>query len=170
MRRQDSLELHVCLVLFCCVLFCCKLPAADNSTGGGQNYPLLLERGQLHLSQGELKQARADFSAACWDDDPVVSAMAHIGLGDCYRLMKFRNFDAVRQYRLALRDQAHNCEARYKLAMTGFALRQTDGYRMAARELAKLVCTTPDIRWPTVSGATASWIKPPLSCAGCIPT
>ncbi len=112
-------------------------------TKGGRYYSLLLERGGIYLSVGETSRARTDFSAAYWDNDPVVSSRAHIGLGDCYRLMRFRNYDAVREYRLALRDDFTACEARYKLAMTGFALRQTDGYRMAARELAKLICIDP---------------------------
>lgn len=112
-------------------------------TKGGRYYSLLLERGGLYLSVGETSRARTDFSAAYWDNDPVVSSRAHIGLGDCYRLMRFRKFDAIKEYRLALRDDSTACEARYKIAMTGFALRQTGGYRMAARELAKLICIDP---------------------------
>ena len=106
----------------------------------------LLARGGLYLKLGLYKEAEHDFNRARYDEEPEIRAAAHIGLGDIYRELPFRNLQAAAEYRLALRTDPASREALYALAETGFALRETQGYRMAATALARLICLDPDYR------------------------
>jgi len=105
-----------------------------------------LERGRLHLAADELDAARDAFTRALFSKSPETRTMAHVGLGDIYRQMPKRNFDAVAEYQLAIRIDPACCEACYSLAQTGFALGETQDFRMAARALADLVCLDPDYK------------------------
>ncbi|MFH1068502.1 MAG: GWxTD domain-containing protein [Candidatus Glassbacteria bacterium] len=105
-----------------------------------------IERGKLYLELGRLDEARLDFEAARWSDDPLVRSEAHVGLGEVYRRTPLRNLQAVAEFRLALRTDPESREALYALAQTGFALRQTQGYRVAAKALARLICNDPGYR------------------------
>jgi GWxTD domain-containing protein len=103
----------------------------------------LLKRGRLHLSQGKLKEARGDFTRAGVDNNRLTRSLAHLGLGDIFRRMPNRNWQAVQEYHLAIKVDSTCCEAYYALAQTGFALEWTEGYRLAGRTLAKLICLDP---------------------------
>ena len=105
-----------------------------------------VERGRLYLELGLLKEARLDFETALWSEDPLVRCEAHIGLGEVYRRLPMRNLQAVAEFRLALQNDPESREALYALAQTGFALRETQGYRVAAKALARLICTDPGYR------------------------
>ena len=106
----------------------------------------LLARAGLYLELGLWRDARRDFRQASFHADPRISSAAHIGLGHVYRILPFRKLQAVAQYRLALRADPANREALYALAETGFALEETQGYRMAARTLVRLICIDPGYR------------------------
>ncbi len=106
----------------------------------------LLARGRLYLKLGLWRDARRDFRQASFHPDPHLRVAAHIGLGDVYRTLPFRKLQAVAEYRLALRADPANREALYALAETGFALEETQGYRMAARTLVRLICIDPGYR------------------------
>ncbi len=108
--------------------------------------PSLLARGRLYLEQGNLKNARRDFTMATGDKDPAIRAKAHIGLGDIYRRMPKREWQAIKEYRIAIMVDPTCYEAYYAIAETGFELGQTDGYRAAAKALAELVCMDPAYR------------------------
>ncbi|HLA39834.1 MAG TPA: GWxTD domain-containing protein, partial [Candidatus Glassbacteria bacterium] len=105
-----------------------------------------VERGRLYLELGLLKEARLDFETALWSEDPLVRCEAHIGLGEVYRRLPMRNLQAVAEFRLALQNDPESREALYALAQAGFALRETQGYRVAAKALARLICTDPGYR------------------------
>jgi len=106
----------------------------------------LLARGRLYLKLGLWRDARRDFRQASFHQDPHLRVAAHIGLGDVYRTLPFRKLQAVAEYRLALRADPASREALYALAETGFALKETQGYRMAARTLVRLICIDPGYR------------------------
>ena len=108
--------------------------------------PSLLARGRLYLEQGNLKKARRDFTMATWDKDPAIRAGAHIGLGDILRRMANRNWQAVREYRMAAKIDSTCREAYYAMSKTGFELGQTDGYSAADAALAKLICMDPEYK------------------------
>ena len=108
--------------------------------------PALLERGRLYLKLGLLEKARQDLYLASFDPEPEIRVSAHIGLGDIYRQLPMRNLQAASEYRLALQADPRNREALYALALTGFALAETQGYRMAGKALAELLCLDPDYR------------------------
>jgi len=103
----------------------------------------LIERGRAYLKSGNLDAARACFTRALLSKSARVKCQAHIGLGDCYRKMELHSLDAICEYRLAIKADSTSCEALYKLAMTGFNIGETQGYRIAARELANLLCIDP---------------------------
>ena len=106
----------------------------------------LLARGRLYLEQANLKKARRDFTMATGDKDPAIKARAHIGLGDILRRMPYRNWQAMREYRLATKVDSTCREAYYAMSKTGFELGQTDGYSAADDALAKLICLDPEYK------------------------
>lgn len=108
--------------------------------------PSLIARGQLYLSIGKINKALKDFNRAVWHKDNRIRAQAYIGRGNAYRRMTNRNLQAMNEYRLALQADSLNCEAIYKIAQTGFALNDTQGYWAAADALSRLICLTPDYR------------------------
>ena len=106
----------------------------------------LLARGSLYLEQGNLKKARRDFTMATGDKDPAIRARAHIGLGDILRRMSYRNWHAIKEYRIAAKVDPTCGEAYFAMAETGFELSQTDGYSAADAALAKLICLDPEYK------------------------
>ena len=106
----------------------------------------LLARGRLYLGQENSSQAHSDFTTACWNKDPAIKARAHIGLGDIFRRMSMRNWQAVEEYRMAISADPSCREAYYAIAETGFELRETSGYRLASEALARLICLDSDYR------------------------
>jgi len=106
----------------------------------------LLARGRIYLQLGLWRDARWDFRQASFNSDPQIRAAAHIGLGDVYRTLPFRNLQAAAEYRLALQADPASRQALYALAETGFALEETQGYRLAARTLVRLICIDPGYR------------------------
>ena len=105
-----------------------------------------LQRGRLYLELGLWNEAERDFNQAAFSADPLVKAEAHLGLGDLYTRLPFRKLKAAAEYRQALQADPESREALYSLARTGFALRETQGYRLAARALVKLICLDPGYR------------------------
>ncbi|MBW7996895.1 MAG: GWxTD domain-containing protein [Candidatus Glassbacteria bacterium] len=106
----------------------------------------LIERGKLHLRLGRRSAARNDFRRALSSGNPELRAEAHIGLGDVIRTMRFRGLQALAEYRLALNIDPDNKEALYRVAETGFNIRQTHGYRTAGKALTRLLCLDPGYR------------------------
>lgn len=106
----------------------------------------LLERGRLCLALGRLNEARTDLRSASFDPDRGIRLSARLALGDLERRYGFRGLQAARQYRLALSLDPTSREAYYSLAETGVELGETQGWRMAARALADLLCLDPEYR------------------------
>ena len=104
------------------------------------------ERGRLFLRLGKLDEAQEDLNSASFDSSAAVRVSARIGLGDLYRRYGFRGLEAARQYRLALNQNPASREALYGLAETGFEIGDSQGWRMAARALADLLCVDPEYR------------------------
>lgn len=108
--------------------------------------PSLIQRGRINLNMGKIEAARLDFSRAFFSDSAEIKVQAHLGMGDTYRKIPNRNWEAVAEYRQALRHDPNNREALYCIAQTGFALRETGGYRLASETLVKLICLDPEYK------------------------
>jgi len=108
--------------------------------------PSLIQRGRLNLNQGEIEAARRDFSRALFSDSTGIKVQAYIGMGDVYRKTPNRNWQAVGEYRQALKHDPGNREVLYLIAQTGFALGETGGYRLASEMLVKLICLDPEYK------------------------
>lgn len=109
-------------------------------------YLAMIERGRLNLRLGRRTDARLDFRRALSSENPEIRAMAHVGLGDVIRSMPMRNLQALSEYRIAHDIFPAGREALYKIVQTGFALKQTHGYRVAGKALATLLCLDPGYR------------------------
>ncbi|MBW7996666.1 MAG: hypothetical protein FVQ81_08905 [Candidatus Glassbacteria bacterium] len=106
----------------------------------------LIDRGRLRLALGNPGGAREDFGRALFSDSAGIRYEAHLGLGHAFRKMTNRNWDAIREYRQALRYDPASREALYSIAMTGFDLAETSGYRLASEMLVELICIDPEYR------------------------
>ncbi len=105
--------------------------------------PCLIARGQLLLAAGDKDKACGDFEKALFSDSADIRYRAHIGLGDCYRVMDNKNWDAVAEYRQALRYQPQSKRALFSIATAGFELGETSGFRLASEMLVRLICIDP---------------------------
>ncbi len=106
--------------------------------------PALIARGELHLAAGEPDKARADFSRALFSDSAEIRYQAHLGLGDVFRAVGNKGWDAVAEYRQALKYNRQSKRALYSIAQTGFELGETTGFRLASEMLVKLICIDPE--------------------------
>ena len=133
-----------------------NLAAGDTSSAGNlldraleldpKLWEARLERGRVHLAAGDLDAARVDFNRALFSKSPEIRARAHIGLGDIFRRMPHRNWQAVQEYRLAISADSTCREAYYAIAETAFDLAWTDGFITADAALAKLICLDPEYK------------------------
>ncbi len=114
--------------------------------GGSRDYPAFLLRGQLRLAQGRNREAELDFRRVLYSESDCLRALAHMGLGDVFRVTVARRWDAVGEYRLALAADSTNLEALYAIAGTAFEIGWTDGYMTADEALAKLICLEPEYK------------------------
>jgi len=105
-----------------------------------------LERGRLHLAADDMDAARDDFNHALFSKSPEIRARAHIGLGDIYRLKPKRNWDAIAEYRLAIKIEPSNLETYFALSQAALAMNVPKGYRVASQILVKLICLDPCFR------------------------
>jgi len=105
-----------------------------------------LARGRVHLAAGDLDAARNDFNRALFSKSPEIRARAHIGLGDIYRLKPKRNWDAIAEYRLAIKIEPSNLETYFALSQAALAMNVPKGYRIASQVLVKLICLDPCFR------------------------
>lgn len=106
--------------------------------------PSLISRGQLYLAGGEPDKARKDFQRALFNDSAEIRYTAHIGLGDCYRALENKNWDAVAEYRQALKYHPQSKRALFSIAQAAFALGETTGFRLASEMLVRLICIDPE--------------------------
>jgi len=108
--------------------------------------PSLIQRGRINLDKGRIEEARLDFSRALFSDSTGIKIQAHLGMGDTYRKMPNRNWEAVAEYRQVLRYDPDSREAIYSIAQAGFALGETDGYRLASEMLVRLIRLDPEYK------------------------
>lgn len=113
---------------------------------GSKDYAAFLLRGRLRLTKGDYRQAEIDFRRVLFSESDSLHSEAHLGLGDLLRSQRYRNWDAVGEYRLALSADSTCLAAWYAIAQTAFELGWTDGYMTADEALAKLICLDPEYR------------------------
>ncbi len=111
----------------------------DNDHG-----PSLISRGQFRLATGEPDKARKDFERALFSDSAEILYKAHLGLGDYYRATENKNWNAVAEYRQALKYHPQSKRALFSIAQTGFELGETTGFRLASEMLVRLICIDPE--------------------------
>ncbi|MFC1614431.1 hypothetical protein ACFL5K_03965 [Gemmatimonadota bacterium] len=111
-----------------------------------KHYPSLLLRGRLFIGAGDGKQAVRDFKKALAAKDKRIRLKCYLGLADTYRIVFKKNYSAEKNCRKAFAIDPHNSEALYCRAQIGFSYGMTDGYNMARRALAKLLCIDPGYR------------------------
>ena len=113
----------------------------------GKDYEALLERGRALLAGGQYLEANHSFNEALFSDSPDVRARARMGIGDTFRARPNRKWQAIREYRLAMKaDSTYSGPALYEIAQTAFALGWTHGYNVACDALTRLVCIDPGYR------------------------
>ncbi len=119
----------------------------SNLADSPDNHELLLQRGHAHLQAGRFREARADFNAARGSDSSEIIARARLGLGDSFRVQPKRKWEAIGEYRLAIKaDSTYRSQALYEIAQTAFELGWTHGNNVAADALTELVSLDPEYK------------------------
>ncbi|MFH1068009.1 MAG: GWxTD domain-containing protein [Candidatus Glassbacteria bacterium] len=117
-----------------------------------ESWQAYLLRGQLRLEAGDRNGARADFTKALYSKDNYILARAHSGLGKVLRSLPRKNWEAIKEYRRAIKLDPDLLEAYHSAAQAALAMETPKGYGVASQMLLELIC-----RDPIYKGAYKTW-------------
>ncbi len=108
-----------------------------------KHWDALLARGRLYLASGDKKSAKLTFRDAMSSKSKRIRSLAFIGLGDIEASRPKRNWEAIKQYRIATMLDPGNPDIYLKASRAAAAMGTPEGYDAASEFMVEVICIDP---------------------------